>query len=87
MCWAAPEHVVAVAAPALNCVQLLPQLWKTARTRQVKGLSLLSLTLMVTTNLLWLIHGLYLRDASLIVSGVVCLTLNVALWGMVAAYR
>jgi MtN3 and saliva related transmembrane protein len=71
--------IVAILAPIINTIQLFPQLYKTYTTKSVKDLSIYSLVLIVITNLLWLLHGYFINDDSLIVSGIVSLLINIAL--------
>lgn len=72
--------LVATAAPIVNSIQTIPQLYKTYRTKSVKDLSFYSLLLILTTNLLWLLHGYFIVDASLILAGVISLTVNITLF-------
>lgn len=72
-------QIVATLAPLVNCVQQLPQLYKTFTTKRVKDLSLYSLLLILTTNLLWLLHGYFIMDVPLIVSGFFSLLVNSSL--------
>ena len=78
--------IVATLAPIVNCIQLLPQLYKTYNTKHVKDLSLTSLCLILTTNILWLLHGYYIMDMSLIVAGVISLCVNGSLMGLYLRY-
>jgi uncharacterized protein with PQ loop repeat len=72
---------VAVLAPLVNCIQMIPQVYKTYQTKRVKDLSLYTILLFLTTHLLWLLHGYFIMDISLMVSGVISITLNsVLLW-------
>lgn len=71
--------IVATLAPIINSIQLIPQLYKTYVTKSVKDLSLYSLSLVLITNLLWLLHGYFINDKSLIVAGVVAMIINVSL--------
>ena len=77
---------IAVAAPLVNCVQLIPQLYKTYMTRSVADLSLYSLILILITNLLWFAHGLFIRDTSLLLSGSVSLLVNGTLLALYFLY-
>jgi MtN3 and saliva related transmembrane protein len=79
--------VVATLAPLINCIQLLPQLYKTYKTKNVKDLSFYSLLLIVTTNLLWLTHGYFIFDMSLIVAGIISMIVNVSLLLLYLTYR
>ena len=79
--------IVATLAPIVNSIQLFPQLYKTYITKSVKDLSLYSLTLILLTNLLWLLHGYFIIDISLIVAGVVSMIINVSLLTSYFLYR
>jgi MtN3 and saliva related transmembrane protein len=79
--------MVATLAPIVNCIQLFPQLYKTYRTKRVNDLSLYSLLLILTTNLLWLLHGYFIMDKSLIVAGLISMTVNITLLMLYFYYK
>jgi len=79
--------IVATLAPIVNCVQLIPQLYKTYRTKSVKDLSFYSLFLLLITILLWLLHGYFINDISLIIAGLITLVLNISLIRLYFLYR
>ena len=79
--------IVATLAPVVNSIQLFPQLYKTYITKSVKDLSFYSLFLVLITNLLWLLHGYFIVDISLIAAGVVNIIINVALLSLYFLYR
>ena len=79
--------IVATLAPTVNCVQLFPQLYKTYITRSVKDLSLYSLLLILMTNILWLLHGYFINDNSLIISGMISIIINITLLSLYFFYR
>ena len=79
--------LVATLAPVVNCVQLFPQLHKTFTTRKVDDLSFYSLVLLFTTNLLWVLHGYFIMDVSLIVAGLISMSVNLSLIGLYLRYR
>lgn len=79
--------IIATLAPIVNSIQLFPQLYKTYTTKSVKDLSLYSLSLILLTNLLWLLHGYFKFDISLIVAGTVSMIINVALLILYFLYR
>jgi len=79
--------IVATLAPIVNCVQLCPQLYKTYLTKSVKDLSFYSLLFILTTNVLWLLHGYFITDASLILAGVVSLAINSTLLALYLKYK
>jgi MtN3 and saliva related transmembrane protein len=79
--------IVAILAPIVNSIQVLPQLYKTYYTKSVKDLSLFSLSLILMTNLLWLLHGYFIIDTSLIAAGVISMAINIALIALYFLYR
>jgi MtN3 and saliva related transmembrane protein len=81
------QFVVASLAPIVNSIQLLPQLYKTYTTKSVKDLSFYSLLLIIITNMLWLLHGYFIYDISLIMAGVVSMIINVVLLILYFLYR
>ena len=70
---------VAILAPMVNCIQQLPQLYKTYKRKSVKDISLYSLLLILITNLLWLLHGYFIFDYSLIITGLISTVINISL--------
>ena len=81
------QVIVATLAPLVNCIQLFPQLYKTYITKSVTDLSLYSLLLILITNILWLLHGFFIRDNSLIVAGIISLIVNISLLTLYFLYR
>ena len=79
--------VVATLAPIVNCVQLFPQLYRTYITKRAHDLSLYSLLLILTTNVLWLLHGYFIFDLSLLVSGGISMIINATLLRLYFLYR
>ena len=79
--------IVATLAPIITCVQLFPQLYKTYKTKSVGDLSFYSLLLIVATNILWLLHGYFIYDISLIVAGLVSILINSTLFILYMRYR
>ena len=79
--------IVATVAPIINCIQLFPQLYKTYLTKSVKDLSLYSLLLILTTNVLWLLHGYFIFDYSLMFAGVISMIVNILLLSLFFLYR
>ena len=79
--------IVSTLAPILNCVQLVPQLHKTYTTKSVKDLSIYSLFLLFFTNLFWMIHGFFIFDYALIISGVISMVVKMMLIVMYFLYR
>jgi MtN3 and saliva related transmembrane protein len=80
-------HAVSILAPIVNCMQLFPQLYKTYKTKHVNDLSVYSLYLILFVSVLWLLHGYFIQDVSLIVAGVISVTVNVCLIILFYRYR
>lgn len=69
-------QLIATLAPLVNCVQQLPQLYKTYTTKEATDLSLQTLLLILLTNLLWFLHGFLIRDLALMLSGSISMIIN-----------
>ncbi len=78
---------VSILAPIFNCIQVIPQLWKTYQTKKVKDLSFTTILLMITTNLLWFLHGNFIYDIPLIISGGINLLVNISLMSLYVKYN
>lgn len=79
--------LIAILAPSLNAIQILPQLVKTWTTKTVSNLSLYTILLMISTNVLWLLHGINIEDNALIISGIIALIVNLLLLCLFAIYQ
>jgi MtN3 and saliva related transmembrane protein len=79
--------IVATSAPIVNSIQLFPQLYKTYTTKSVRDLSFYSLLLILTTNILWLLHGYFIFDISLIAAGIFSMTINITLLTLYFLYK
>jgi len=79
--------LVAILAPLVNMVQLMPQVYKVYQTHQVRDLSILSIGLLLLTNLLWILHGYFIQDTSLLFSGSVSMSVNLLLLAGYLRYK
>ena len=79
--------IVATLAPIMNCIQLFPQLYKTYQTKSVNDLSVYSLYLILFTSLIWLLHGYFIYDMSLLIAGLINVAVNVLLLVLFYIYR
>jgi uncharacterized protein with PQ loop repeat len=68
--------VVAYLAVILNSLYQIPQLFKIIKTKSVNDLSLLALALLMVNNILWFMHGYFIKDNTLIVSSLINGSLN-----------
>lgn len=62
--------IIGFAAAAMAAVIFLPQVIKTVKTKDTKGLSLSSFILISLSNSLWLTYGLLSSDTAIILSQV-----------------
>ena len=79
--------IVAILAPLISSIQLFPQLYKTYTTKSVKDLSFYFLILFLISNILWILHGYFIFDISLIVAGIVSILINIILLKLYFLYR
>ena len=79
--------IIARLAPVFNCIQLIPQLHKTYISKSVEDLSLYSLIIILITNFLWLSHGYFISDNSLIIAGIISLIINLLLLTLFFIYK
>ena len=79
--------IVATLAPILNCIQIVPQLYKTFESKSVRDLSIYSLLLILFTNILWTLHGYFIMDHSLIVAGFISMFVNISLLNLFFLYN
>ena len=78
---------IAILAPIFTSFQLVPQLYKTYTSRSVADLSLESIVFITLGNLLWLAHGYFIRDASLLIAGIIATAVNLGLVTLYLNYR
>ena len=78
---------VSILAPIINCIQMAPQVYKTYVTKRVDELSGYSLGMLLTTSILWFVHGYFIQDISLQVSGIISILLNSILCMMFYKYK
>ena len=55
----------------VTSAQLLPQLYKSLKTRQVRDLSMGLCILVGSSAMIWTLYGIHLRDAPLIVANTI----------------
>lgn len=78
---------VAMIVPITTSIQLLPQLIKTYKTKSVKDLSFYTILLILFNNILWTIHGYFIFDYSLILSGILSIIINTILIMLYFVYK
>jgi MtN3 and saliva related transmembrane protein len=71
--------IVSILAPFFGTIQLLPQLYKTYHTRSVEDLSMHTILCIFVTDILWLLHGVFIFDLSLIISSCISTIIIISL--------
>ncbi len=70
---------VSYLAVIVNSIYQVPQLFKIIKTNSVNDISLVALALLAFNNILWVMHGYFINDNTLIVSSVLNLSLNLVI--------
>lgn len=78
--------IVATLAPIFSSIQLLPQLYKTYTTKSVHDLSYITLLIILLSNILWLLHGYFIQDFPLLLSGILGAIVNMTLLVLFCIY-
>ncbi len=68
--------IVSVVGPCLTIGNIIPQIHKTRKTKDVKGISIVSLFLTLALYFTWGIYGIIYNLIPLIITDVICFTLT-----------
>lgn len=79
--------LIAYLAPIISVVQQIPQLHKIYMTQKVRDLSFGSLLLFLFSSIIWLSHGYFIKDLTLIIGGVLGVSINLLVIGLYLLYR
>lgn len=79
--------LVATLAPFISCIQLMPQMYKTYTTKNVKDLSFITLIMILFADTLWLLHGHFILDYSLIIGCLINVMIVFSLLIMYCLYK
>lgn len=74
-------------AGALTTIALVPQVWRTWRTRDVSGISLRMYSTFTLGVAIWLAYGIVLRETPMILANSVSLVLACIVLGLKLRYR
>lgn len=77
---------VAIIAPLLSSVMHLPQLFKTMKHKSVRDVSFYTIALLLIVEILWLVHGWFIDDLALMLSGMAQVFCVSCLAGMYLMY-
>ena len=70
---------IGYAAAFLTTVSFLPQAWKTIKTRNTDGISVLMYLCMVVGVFFWLVYGVLLGAPSIIIANAITFVLSLAI--------
>lgn len=79
-------NLVGAGAALLSALTLTPQVWKAFRTRHTRDLSFAMLALIVTSNVLWILHGVHRSDIALVLANVFLFVCGNVLMGLKLKY-
>jgi MtN3 and saliva related transmembrane protein len=79
--------IIELLAPILTCCQLMPQVHKVYKNRNIEGLSLLSIFLVILSNSLWTIHAIRYHDTSLIIASIISVLVGFVLLSLYFKFR
>lgn len=80
-------EIIGILAAFLVNAATIPQVLKTAKTKQVRGISLLFWVILFTGALLWAVYGILTHGVALILSSVVTLSLCLTMIVFILRYR
>jgi uncharacterized protein with PQ loop repeat len=72
-------RLVSVLAPLLDIGHRVTHLGSSYHTKKVSHLSYISLGLLLLTSILWLLHGYFIYDLTMIVSAAITVVLDLCL--------
>ena len=79
--------LIGLAAATCTTLAFLPQAIKVIRTKQTKDLSLVMYTIFTLGVFLWLVYGILVRDAPLIIANIITLILAAIILNMKIRYK
>ena len=80
-------EILGIVAACLVNVATLPQILKTARTKQVRDISLPFWVILFTGAFLWIVYGILIRGIALILSSVVTCSLCLTMIVLILRYK
>jgi MtN3 and saliva related transmembrane protein len=80
-------QAVGSAAAMLTMFGFLPQVWKMFKTHSVKDVSVLTILQTDIGVFLWIVYGIYRRDAIIIIANVVSFMIVSTALGLYIKYR
>ena len=81
------ENIIGFTAAFFISINLLPQILKSLKTKEVEDLSLSMILIVLTGSILWLAYGLILRSLPIIVSDGFGTLTSLILLGIKLKYR
>lgn len=69
--------IIGYIAGSLSVIAIIPQLVKILKTKDSKNLSLMTYTLYVIVQILWICYGIGRKDLQIIISNIVCMLLSI----------
>ena len=73
------ENIFGILAGAFGISSLIPQVYKSYKTKQTRDLSSKTFVLIAIGNLLWMIHAIVRKDAVLFITNLIAVGLALAI--------
>ncbi|MGA9854620.1 MAG: SemiSWEET transporter [Gammaproteobacteria bacterium] len=80
------ERAIGLAAAILTTISFLPQVYRSLRTHDTRGISLSMYTLFTLGIALWLVYGFFIHDLPVILANGVTLVLALIVLGLKLRY-
>jgi MtN3 and saliva related transmembrane protein len=68
-------QIIGFVAAACTTISFVPQVIKTLKTKETKGISLIMYSVFTFGVFLWLLYGLFIRDIPIIISNTITVAL------------
>ncbi len=81
------SNIIGICAASLTTVSLLPQVFKTHRTKQTRDLSLGMFVVFITGLFFWLAYGVLIKSIPIILGNIITTSLAVYLLVMKLKYK
>jgi MtN3 and saliva related transmembrane protein len=80
-------QIIGLAAGTITSITFLPQVIRIWKTRSAKDLSMLMMIMLIIGTLLWLSYGLMIRDAAIIYTNSMVLTMSMIMMFFKLKYK
>ena len=80
------ERIIGLGAATLTTISFIPQVWRSWKTRDTRGISLSMYAVFTLGIALWLVYGVLLGDLPIILANIVTLALALTVLALKLRY-